>query len=136
MQRAHQVPQQGPIRTAGAGSLSRRRRLTRLVLFEQVGSEAAALGDALWASQVDIDRVAPVLHESRGGEERRGLVPGELHDERTVGARALARREAGAALIREDARVEHRRVREIAPVPPAQLSEGGLGLVDHRSEHA
>ena len=74
----------------------------------------------------------------RRRDQRRRVVSCELRQERAVHGVPGSWRKMSLAVPhvrREPARVQHRRVREARPVPPAQNAEGQLRLRHHRRAH-
>jgi hypothetical protein len=80
----------------------------------------------LRAAEVQINRVRVVLDEPRSRQQRRGVVGAELSYERSVrGICAEVLFPVGFRL-REEPRVQHGRVAQVAPILATKLSESQL----------
>mmetsp|Transcript_3041 Transcript_3041/g.6961 ORF Transcript_3041/g.6961 Transcript_3041/m.6961 type:complete len:240 (-) Transcript_3041:151-870(-) len=110
-------------------------RIDQLQLVHQEGPVPPPLGDALWASKVEINRIALSAHHLSSSSKDVSVVCTKLHDEGAVSGASCELLLPIYRILEEEPRVKHWSVAEMGAVPPAQHAKCKLRLFHHGSTH-
>ena len=101
----------------------------------QVGAVHALARALLRAPEVDVDGVAPLLHQQRGRDQRRRVVASELDHQRPVGSvfcqLRVEDRVSVGCIGHEPVGEEHLRVAQVSAVPAAEQPKRQVAAAHH-----
>lgn len=100
-------------------------------LTKQVRTVMAPPSYSLRTSEVQIDGIHLILQHASSLQQRLGIVATELSDQRSIFLAGGEMLVLIGFLGDEHARVQHRRIAQVAPVATAEQTECQLTLVDH-----